>query len=60
MEVIYGRKEIYLVCGKEGNQSRVLVDGGIPRSPLGVGVVMEDGEKMVREGAARRLNGRNV
>ena len=48
------------MCGKEGNQSRVLVDGGIPRSPLGVGVVMEDGEKMVREGAARRLNGRNV
>jgi len=60
VEVIYGRKEIYLVCGKEGNQLRVLVDGGIPQLPLGTGVVMEDGEKPAREGAARRLNDRNV
>ena len=48
------------MCGKEGNQLRVLVDGGILWSPLGAGVVMEDGEKTAREGAARRLNGRNV
>ena len=48
------------MCGKEGNQLRVLVDGGIPQLPLGTGVVMEDGEKPAREGAARRLNDRNV
>jgi hypothetical protein len=53
---------MYLVYGKEGNQSRVLVDGGIPRLPLGARVVMEDVVKKngEREGAARRLNDKNV
>jgi hypothetical protein len=53
MEVIYGRKEMYLVYGKEGNQSRVLVDGGIPRLPLGARVVMEDVVKKRRERGCR-------
>jgi len=55
VEVIYGRKEIYLVCGKEGNQLRVLVDGGIPQLPLGTGVVMEDGEKTAERGCREEI-----